>query len=305
MRKTSTLFSGATLGALTLPTLAFSTLSLAALSLAAPAQNKNANQKSMKATRTMQATRTPKVKVQAAQKIVRGEAFFLERIALPPGAKLHVSLVGRVAGAEYLPLSTTIVGAKNGITPFALSVPADGIPSGPYRLQTWLIADNRLFMQSREAQTTLQSLEETPKIRLKIVAAPQNIDGIGDGQPLPAAPLAASSLPRKLRGSVSKRDRRAISPDARIELNLRDVSLADAPSTLILGQDIQLDGKQLPQSFEMALAPDDLRPRRRYALSAKVFEAGKLTYITDTLIEVSPENAGKNFELRVVPAAGK
>lgn len=252
---------------------------------------------------------------------LRGEAFFLERIALPPGARLHVSLVGRIAGAEYLPLATRVLPARNGSTPFVLSAPKRLLPPGPYRLQAWIVADNRLFMQGRDAQTEVKSLDKPVKIRLKIVAAPLNIDGFGDGRPLPGAtfpgdvplpggppqnidgigdgkPLPPQKM--KLRGRVSKLDRRALLPDSRLEIQLRDVSRADAPSQLIVGQVIQLEGGQLPKSFELELAPDDLQPRRRYALSARVLEAGKLTYITGTSNPVAPDDSAKNFELRVV-----
>ncbi len=266
-------------------------------------------------------------RVSPTTQIVSGEAFFLERLALAPGAMLHVSLVGRVAGAEYLPLATTIVPARNGVTPFELEVPPRGIPAGPYRLQAWIIGDGRAMFVGRDAQTTLDALGTFARIRLKIVPAPQNIDGIGDGRllpalpqtaaPSPATPLPATPLPvppipmtpipaapraRPLRGEVFKLDRRAISPDARLEINLRDISLADAPSTLILGQAIQLDGRQLPRSFQMPLLPDDLKPGRRYALSARVYEAGKLTYSTDTVFPVTPENRDQPFKLRLVAA---
>ena len=242
-------------------------------------------------------------------KTLRGEAFFLERIALPPRARLYVSLVGRVAGAENLPLATTILPAKAGITPFKLQIPAAGVPIGPYRLQAWIIGDNRALFAARGGSAPVASPEKFARIRLDRVPAPQNIDGIGDGKPLPmnqnpAAPqTSVAPQTPKLRGTVSKLDRRALSPDSRLEIQLRDVSLADGPAPLVLGQNIQLDGAQLPRAFELTLLPTDLQPRRRYALSARVYEAGKLTYITNTLIEVSPENVGKPFELRVVSAA--
>lgn len=234
--------------------------------------------------------------VSLQSRTLRGEAQFLERIALPTGATLHVSLVGRVAGAEYLPLATTIVPARNGITPFQIAIPATQIPAGPYRLQAWIIADNRAMFIGRDAQTIIQNLNAQARITLKMAPKIQNIDGIGNGTPLATTKMT-------LQGTVSKLDRRALLPDSRIELELRDVSLADAPSKLVLGQVIQLEGGQLPRSFKLELEPADLLPRRRYALSARVLEANKLTYITNTLIEVTPENAGQPFELRVVSAA--
>ncbi len=228
---------------------------------------------------------------------LRGEATFLEPIALPPGAMLHVSLVGRVAGAEYLPIATRIVPARNGSTPFKISFMKHMAPAGPFRLQAWIVADNRAMFVGRDAQTVIENLDKFAPIRLKSVPAPQNIDGIGDGQPL------ASPYKMTLKGTVSKLDRRALSPDSRLEIDLRDVSLADAPSKLVVGQVIQLEGGQLPKNFAMELEKGDLQPRRRYALSARIFETGKLTYVTNMLVEVTPENRGKPFELRVVSAA--
>src|SRR5438128_1766720 len=97
---------------------------------------------------------------------LRGEAFFLERMLIAPGSKLHVSLVGRIAGAEYLPLATVIVPARSGATPFQLRVPKGGIPARPYRIQAWIVGDNRLLFQGHAAQTTVNSLDKAVKIRL-------------------------------------------------------------------------------------------------------------------------------------------
>jgi len=229
---------------------------------------------------------------------LHGEATFPKRSTLPPGAMLHVSLVGRVVGAEYLPIATQIVPARRDATPFKISFPKHQAPPGPYRLQAWIVADNRLWMQGRDPQTTVENLENPAQICLKTVAAPQNIDGIGDGLPLAPAPKKMT-----IQGVVSKLDRRALAPDSRLEIQLRDVSLADAPSKLVLGQVIQLEGGQLPKNFEMELEAGDLPPRRRYALSARVLENNKLTYITNTLHEVTPENLDKPFQLRVVSAS--
>ena len=199
---------------------------------------------------------------------LRGEAFYLERIALPPGAVLHVSLVGRVAGAEYLPLATTALNAQNGMTPFQLVLGATQTPPPPYRLQAWIVADNRLLMHGHAPQTIVKNLDAPVKIRLKLVPAPQNIDGIGDGKPLPAQ--------MTLKGTVSKLDRRALSPDARIEIMLIDATMGRW--RLMVRQTIPLEGRQLPQDFAIVIAATDLKPRRRYLLSARIYENGKFTY---------------------------
>lgn len=229
-------------------------------------------------------------------KTVRGEVFFLERIALMPGAKLHVSLVGRIAGAEYLPLATTVIAARNGITPFELKVPADAVPAGPYRVQAWIIADNRAMFIGAAPQTMLSSLNQKVRIRLRMASAPQNIDGIGDGQPLPIPNLAT------LRGSVSKRDRRALLPSAVLKIELRDTSRADAVAPLLSRKTIELKGRQFPTQFKLLVEPSALKPKMRYSLSAQLFENGKLSYRTDSVVSVTRENLDGDFELRLKSA---
>jgi putative lipoprotein len=257
------------------------------------------------------------------QDVVEGEAYFLERIAIPADSKLFVTLVGRVAGAEYLPLASTIVPARNGITPFRLLVPQGLAPEGPYRLQAWIVADNRLWMNGANPQTTLNSFSDKARIRLKVAAAPQNIDGIGDGTPLPQSgprdmggtgagqPLATEDETMEttdtktdvVRGTIMKRDRRGLAPDTQIEVTVSDVSLADAPAKVLGRQTFTNDGKQMPLQFSVPLKADDIKANRRYALLVRVTEGGKLTYITDTHISVTPENWSTKFEVNVVPIA--
>lgn len=241
------------------------------------------------------------VPLPAPQDVVTGEAFFLERIAISPDSKLFVSLVGRVAGAEYLPLASGIFPARNGTTPFRLLVPQGMAPSGPYRVQAWIVADNRLLMNGAKPQTMIDSLSDKPRIRLKIVAAPQNIDGIGDGTLMNQDAQAAKPL--KVRGAIVKRDRRALLPDAKIEVSLLDVSLADAPSKVVGRQTFSPEGKQVPLKFEV---PVDvaLEARHRYSLQVRIEEGGKLSYISDTLVPVTPDNIATAFEVNVVPVQG-
>jgi putative lipoprotein len=252
---------------------------------------------------------TKTAKRPASHKILRGEAFFLERILLPPRAKLHVSLVGRVAGAEYLPLATAIVPARSGSTPFQLSVPTAGLPAGPYRIQAWIVGDNRVMFQGRMPQTTVNSLDKIARIRLSPVAAPVNIDGIGDGKSLPRPQVKPVPLPRpvsnteyKLSGQVSKLDRRGLMPNAKVIVELRDVSLQDAPSKLLGTSEIELNGKQLPASYDMTLVGFDLDPRGRYAVSAKVFEDGKVSYLSDTNFAFDASKHKQTVNVRVVAA---
>lgn len=237
------------------------------------------------------------------QDVVEGEAYFLERIAIPPDSKLFVTLVGRVAGAEYLPLASTITQARNGTTQFRLLVPQGMSPKGPYRLQAWVVANNRLIMNGANPQTTLNSLSDKARIRLKMAPAPQNIDGIGDDKPLPSEGTTTVETPATttdtVRGTVTKRDRRAMLPDTKIEVTVSDVSLADAPAKVVGRQTIASEGKQVPFSFAVPINAADLVANHTYSLSVRVTEGGRLTYITDTQIPVTPENWNKPFTVNL------
>ncbi len=245
------------------------------------------------------------------QDVVEGEAYFLERIAIPPDSKLFVSLVGRVAGAEYLPLASTIIPARNGLTPFRLLVPQGLAPAGPYRLQAWIVADNRLWMNGANPQTTLNSLSDKARIRLKMAPTPQNIDGIGDGKPLPVPNEEGNVMEEDteakgdvVHGTIMKRDRRALTPDTLIEVSVSDISLADAPARVVGKQTFSSDGKQMPLAFSVPVTAEDIVANRRYTISVRVTEGGKLIYITDTMIPVTPENRGTEFEVNVIPVGG-
>lgn len=258
------------------------------------------------------------------QDVVQGEAYFLERIAIPPDSKLFVTLVGRVAGAEYLPLASTIVPARNGSTPFRLLVPQGMAPAGPYRVQAWIVADNRLWMSGANPQTTINSLSERARVRLRIVPAPQNIDGIGDGRPLPqnapglvsqpefkrpithqTAPVSSGGYtPYFVHGTVEKLDRKGLSPDTQIEITVADVSLADAPAKVFGKDTFTLRGQQLPLPFAVGINPNEIKENGTYALQVRVSEGGKLLYITDTRVPVTQQNFQTDFSVRVAPVGG-
>ena len=219
----------------------------------------------------------------APARIVRGEAFFLERIALPPGARLHAALLSRVEGTDYLPLATVVVAAKNGTTRFAMPLPEGPIPPGPYRLQAWIVAENRALFEGHDPRTVFGSLDQPLRIRLKIRSAPQ---------PTPQNVT--------VRGQISKLDRRALRSDARIEVSLSDASGADAGASTLALQNIDLQGKQLPIDFALQVVPSDLKPNGQYTLSARVYEGGRLSYVTGALVDVSAQNLAQNFTLRLV-----
>ena len=95
--------------------------------------------------------------------------------------------------------------------------------------------------------------------------------------------LPALAAPRALRGTVSYRERMALPPTAQVEVTLADVSLMDAPASVIARQSFTADGRQVPFAFSLTVDQRRLDPRHSYAVAARITDAsGKLMFITDT-----------------------
>ena len=87
-------------------------------------------------------------------------------------------------------------------------------------------------------------------------------------------------------GSVSYRERLALTPGAALVVELRDVSYADAPAPLIARQTISGPG-QVPIKFEVSYNRQDINPRNTYGLSARIVESdGRLAFTNDTAYDV-------------------
>ena len=106
----------------------------------------------------------------------------------------------------------------------------------------------------------------------------------------------------ELSGSVSYRERVALQPGAVATVQLSDVSLADAPSTLIAEQVIET-GAQVPLPFSLTVARSALQDNHRYSLSARITVDGQLAWTSDTHIPVGTSEATTGIDLRVVRAS--
>lgn len=116
---------------------------------------------------------------------------------------------------------------------------------------------------------------------------------------------AIGALSGALTGTVNKLDRSAIAPNAVIEVQLIDASLADAPSVTLAAQSINADNRQLPIPYELSYDPAAIDPARRYQVQARITVDGALTYISDTATPVLTGGAPTdNVEIMVVPAGG-
>ena len=102
----------------------------------------------------------------------------------------------------------------------------------------------------------------------------------------PASPPVPPQGDARLSGSVTYRERIALTPGATLTVQLRDTSLQDAASELIAEQVIPNPG-QVPINFEVLYESARIDPRNTYSIQARITEAdGRLAFINDTAYDV-------------------
>ena len=100
------------------------------------------------------------------------------------------------------------------------------------------------------------------------------------------APRKGASPSASVTGTITYRERIALSPGATLVVQLRDVSLQDTSSILIAEQVIPNPG-QVPIKFKVKYKRRDLVQRNTYSISARIEESdGRLAFINDTAYEV-------------------
>lgn len=107
-------------------------------------------------------------------------------------------------------------------------------------------------------------------------------------------------------GSITYRERIALTPGTIATISLQDVSLADAPAEVVAEQIIELDDQQVPIPFELRAEAADLDPDHTYAVRATLTDAdGALRWTTDTVYPVDPAQPATDLgELVMVRATG-
>ncbi len=112
----------------------------------------------------------------------------------------------------------------------------------------------------------------------------------------PAPPGADASV----RGTITYRERIALSPDAVVTVQLRDTSLADAASVLIAEQTISNPG-QVPIDFELRYVSDEIDDRNVYSVSAVITEGdGRMAFTNDTAFDVITRGNPRRVDMTLV-----
>jgi len=101
-------------------------------------------------------------------------------------------------------------------------------------------------------------------------------------------------------GTITYRLRIALTPEATVQVELRDVSRQDAEAPLIAKQIIERPG-QVPIPFTLEYDPSLIEAGHAYAVSARISDRGQLQFVTDTRVAVLGAAASGPVEIVVVP----
>ena len=125
-----------------------------------------------------------------------------------------------------------------------------------------------------------------------------------------AAPLLAAGLlsacashapTASVTGEVFYLQRMALPPQAVLSVTLQDVSLADAPSIELARQQGPVNG-QVPLPFRLDYNPQQVDPRHRYSVSARIELDGRQLFISTQHYGVKLDGSDQPLRIRLDPA---
>ena len=128
------------------------------------------------------------------------------------------------------------------------------------------------------------------------------------GRPSPTEPAAAEPTPTTapatpsvaiVTGTVTYRERIALTPNAVVEVKLIDISRADAPAVTI-GEHILENPGQVPISFEIEYDPSAIDQRFVYAVQVRIMEGDQLAFINDTRYQVITRDSPTHVDMALV-----
>jgi uncharacterized lipoprotein YbaY len=107
-------------------------------------------------------------------------------------------------------------------------------------------------------------------------------------------------------GTVTYLLRMALPPNAVILVQLLDVSLADAPSKMMIGEEsISLGQRQVPVPFTISYDLAKIDEKHSYSLSAKITVDGALRFVSDQSYPVVTRGNPSHAEIVVKPVPAK
>lgn len=211
---------------------------------------------------------------------VTGTVTYLQRSALPPTAVVEVQLqdVSKMdVPAEVI--SSQRIEAQGKQVPFAYELPYDPakiVTGNRYVVRATIKDGDKLLFTSTQAYPVITNGAPTSGVEIIVE---------------PVASSGGVSSQSVVTGTVTYRNRSALSPTAVVEVTLADISLADAPAKMISTQRIEAGGKQPPFAYELPYDPAQIDPRMTYAVSARITDGEELLFISDTIYPVLTRGA--------------
>lgn len=111
---------------------------------------------------------------------------------------------------------------------------------------------------------------------------------------------ATEAASQVVTGSVTYRERIALTNAAIVEVELLDVSVADAPAAVISSQRVRNPG-QIPVHFRLEYRAAAIDDTHRYTVQARIFEGGQLAFATDTPYPVITQGNPRVVEVVTIP----
>ncbi|GAB3297410.1 hypothetical protein GCM10027348_20590 [Hymenobacter tenuis] len=98
-------------------------------------------------------------------------------------------------------------------------------------------------------------------------------------------------------GTVTYRERIALSPTAVVRVQLQDASLQDVAATIIDSVTIRPNGRQVPIAFALRYDTAQIRPNNTYVVQARISDGGRLLYLSDVAYPVLTRGNSKRVEM--------
>lgn len=110
-------------------------------------------------------------------------------------------------------------------------------------------------------------------------------------------PLNSAAATSRVTGTVSYLQRMALPSSAVIQVQLLDVSLADAPAKVVAEQKLTLGERQVPVPFTLTFDSAKIDQKHAYSVSAKISVDGVLRFISDQSYPVLTRGNPSHAEL--------
>lgn len=105
-----------------------------------------------------------------------------------------------------------------------------------------------------------------------------------------------------VRGTVTYRERMALPPDAVVEVWITDVSRPILGLPPLAEATVRPDGRPVPLPFELRYDPDQIDPKRDYAVKAAILSGRDILFQTEATIPVITRGHPREVALWVVRA---